>query len=209
MPDLTTTHCPELAQLLPAIIADNALHARWLNSLSMMESVGARKIAAYIDPIHVDETTLQHAAEEARHALYLKRQIGKLGQQFDDYTADALLAPHASYRYLHRLDWACSRYFQRAGFAARALKQRCYLMTTLLIEVRAMALYQTYQDALTQAGSRVHVRSILKEEEGHLAQMMRQWDELDAHWRDHYHALHAIEQTLFARWLTQLPLTTS
>ena len=198
------THCPQLAQLLPNIINDDQQHARWLNTLSMMESVGARKIAGYVDPIHVDELTLQHASEEARHAHYLKRQISKIGQKLPDYSRDNLLAPRASYHYLHRLDWTCSRYLKQKGLTGRALKNHSYLYVTYLIEVRAMKLYHTYQAALTHSSSPVHVRSILKEEEGHLANMTAQLDQTGPDWQAHCHDLHAAEQKLFERWLEQL-----
>ena len=198
------THCPQLAQLLPKIISDDPQHARWLNTLSMMESVGARKIAGYVDPIHVDELTLQHASEEARHAHYLKRQIGKIGQKLPDYSRDNLLAPRASYRYLHQLDWSCSRYLKQKGLSGRALKNHSYLYVTYLIEVRAMKLYHTYQAALIEAKSPVHVRSIIKEEEGHLANMSEQLHHIDPDWQKHCHDLQLTEQNLFDCWMSQL-----
>ena len=201
------THCPKLASILPPLIADDAKHALLLNSLSMMESIGARKIAAYVDPIHVDQITLQHAAEEMRHAYYLKRQILKLGQDLPDYSHEHTLAPRASYRYLHRLDWACSRHLKDLGYTGRALKHGCYLFVTYLIEVRAMTLYHTYQNALTQAGSRVHVRSIIKEEEGHLENMMAQLDEFNPQWREMSADLHEMEQALYDNWLNQVQKT--
>jgi bacterioferritin (cytochrome b1) len=198
------THCPRLAKLLPPLIADDEQHALLLNSLSMMESVGARKIAAYVNPIHVDQITLQHAAEEMRHAYYLKRQIKKLGQNLPDYSPRNLLAPHASYRYLHRLDWACSHHLKSLGYTGRALKHGCYLLVTYLIEVRAMKLYHTYQDALTHAGSRVHVRSIIKEEEGHLNNMSEQLQAFDSNWHEHIKTLTPIEQKLFDGWVKHI-----
>ena len=201
------THCPKLASILPPLIADDAKHALLLNSLSMMESIGARKIAAYVDPIHVDQITLQHAAEEMRHAYYLKRQILKLGQDLPDYSHEHTLAPRASYRYLHRLDWACSRHLKDLGYTGRALKHGCYLFVTYLIEVRAMKLYHTYQNALTQAGSRVHVRSIIKEEEGHLSNMMAQLETFTPEWHVHAQTLLTIEHTLFDGWISAVSRT--
>lgn len=197
-------HCPDLAQLLPHIIADDALHARWLNSLSMMESVGARKIAAYVHPIEVDLITLQHAFEEARHAYFLKKQIGKLKQTSPNYEPNYTLAPRASYRYLHKLDMSCARYLSNAGQTGRDLKHGCYLLVTYLIEVRAMKLYGTYQAALDAAASRVHVKSIISEEEGHLTNMMAQLTAFNPEWQNMSDDLHAMEQHLYQNWLAQI-----
>ena len=73
------------------IVADDSLHAKWLNSLSMMENTGARKISKYEHPVHTGIIVLKHAAEEARHAYYLKKQIEKLGKN---------ACPDYSYPYL-------------------------------------------------------------------------------------------------------------
>ena len=63
------------------IVADNMLHARWLNTLSLMENTGARKISASEDPATVTYIILKHAAEEHRHAFYLKKQIEKVADK--------------------------------------------------------------------------------------------------------------------------------
>ncbi len=67
----------ELNNILPTIIAQPQLHARWLNTLSLMENTGARKISASEDPVTVTYIILKHAAEEHRHAFYLKKQLKK------------------------------------------------------------------------------------------------------------------------------------
>ena len=201
------THCPQLAHMLPTIIGNDTTHAHWLNSLSMMESVGARKIAAYVHPLHVDLITLQHAFEEARHAYFLKRQINKLAIDCPDYTGAYLLAPRASFRYLHKLDMSCARYLSERGATGRALKHGCYLLVTYLIEVRAMMLYHTYQHALTHAGSRVHVHSIIKEEEGQHAKTEDKEARTNPQWREMSADLHEMEQALYDNWLNQVQKT--
>ena len=61
------------------IVENPELHAKWLNTLSFMENCGARKISAGEDRVKTSLLQLKHAAEEHRHAYYLKKQIGKLG----------------------------------------------------------------------------------------------------------------------------------
>jgi bacterioferritin (cytochrome b1) len=67
-----------MQKIIEAIIRNNEIHAKWLNTLSFMENAGARKISACEDPVTVDLIQLKHAAEEHRHAYYLKKQILKL-----------------------------------------------------------------------------------------------------------------------------------
>jgi len=66
-----------MKDLIRKITQDDHTHARWLNTLSMMENTGAKKIKNCEHPVFVNEIILKHAAEEARHAYYLKSQIQK------------------------------------------------------------------------------------------------------------------------------------
>lgn len=61
------------SQLLLEIVSDNDKHGRWLNTLSLMENSGARKISASEHKKEVTLIILKHAAEEHRHAYYLKK----------------------------------------------------------------------------------------------------------------------------------------
>jgi hypothetical protein len=55
------------------------------------------------------------------------------------------------------------------------LRFAAYLLVTYAIEVRADEFYPIYQDALDNAaGSKVNVKSIILEEEGHLEEMINQ-----------------------------------
>src|ERR1700761_5876810 len=112
-----TSNSYQLEQLLTTIVASNELHAKWLNTLSFLENCGARKIAACEHPTQVKEEMLKHAAEEFRHAYYLKRQIEKISATgFHDYDIYALLGGTATLHYLAFLDIQASRYLKDIGF---------------------------------------------------------------------------------------------
>jgi len=192
----------QLSDLVQTIVADDRLHAKWLNTLSMMENTGARKISRYEHPVKTNITVLKHAAEEARHAYYLKKQIAKL-QETDcpDYTFSYLLAPVTSYQYLLRLDAFACRYLRSKGFAAERINDIAYLLVTYAIEVRADELYEVYQNALTEAGSKVNVKSIIMEEAGHLEEMTRMLNELDTDWQPLADDVCAFEKELYTSWI--------
>jgi hypothetical protein len=104
----------DLNKILPTIIADNKLHARWLNTLSLMENTGARKISASEDPATVTYIILKHAAEEHRHAFYLKKQIEKTGKELcPTYADEYLVASAYSKYYLNMLDVEVCRYLKK------------------------------------------------------------------------------------------------
>src|ERR1700743_740068 len=130
----------ELNKILPVIIADNKLHARWLNTLSLMENTGARKISASEDPVTVTYIILKHAAEEHRHAFYLKKQIEKAGKEFcPNYSDEYLVAPNYSKYYLNMLDVEVSRYLKNElCLIGKELRFAAYLLVTYAIEVRAV-----------------------------------------------------------------------
>jgi len=195
-----------LNNILPNIIADNELHARWLNTLSLMENTGARKISASEDPVTVTYIILKHAAEEHRHAFYLKKQIEKAGSALCPTYADQyLVAPQYSKYYLNKLDVEVSRYLKsELKLSGRELRFAAYLLVTYAIEVRADELYPVYQQALDKASSKINVKSIILEEEGHLEEMINQLKNFSPVWQLHADKAVEIETRLFNDWVLAL-----
>src|SRR4029077_12459101 len=100
-----------MENIFSSLVQDNVLHARLLNTLSMMENAGAKKIKNCEHPVLVNEIILKHSAEEARHAYYLKKQIQKIAPKTcPTYEKKYLLAPNISYYYLHTLDIQVCRF---------------------------------------------------------------------------------------------------
>ncbi|GAB3936369.1 hypothetical protein [Mucilaginibacter myungsuensis] len=195
-----------LTTLLDTIVKDNTLHARWLNTLSLMENTGARKISASEDPTTVTYIILKHAAEEHRHAFYLKKQIEKVpGLDCPTYAAEYLLAPNYSKYYLNQLDVQACRYLKKElGLSGSELRFAAYLLVTYAIEVRADELYPIYQEVLDATKSKVNVKSIILEEEGHLEEMINQLQNFSPDWQKHADVAVAIETELFNDWVKGL-----
>lgn len=196
----------ELQSILTAIVTDNRLHARWLNTLSLMENTGARKISACEDPLTVTYIILKHAAEEHRHAFYLKKQLEKLDTtDCPTYAPEYLVASANSKQYLNQLDVEVCRYLKNElGLQGQELRFGAYLLVTYAIEVRADELYPIYQDVLTASGSKVNVKSIILEEEGHLEEMLNQLQHFSPDWKRHADKAVEIETRLFDKWLQAL-----
>ncbi|QNL52575.1 hypothetical protein H8S90_17375 [Olivibacter sp. SDN3] len=196
-----------MKNLFEKIIPNNYLHAKFLNTLSLMENTGARKISASEDTSTTTLMVLKHAAEEHRHAFYLKKQMLKLQQGLynNTYTEQELLAPVASRQYLHKLDVSTSRYLKNnMKISGKALRFGAYLFVTYAIEVRADKLYPCYQTMLTRLSSKVNVKSIILEEQGHLEEMVTQLRSFSSRWEDHAQYILAIESSLFKEWLKSL-----
>lgn len=191
-----------MKDVLMTIVQNDRLHARWLNTLSYLENTGARKISTCENDYTTDIVQLKHAAEEHRHAYYLKKQISKLDAgPFVHYENKDLFAPVHTKQYLQRLDLACCRYLgQHYKIIGNRLKYAAYLFVTYAIEVRADELYPVYQEVLSALQSKVMVKSIIVEEEGHLEEMIHMLQTFDANWERHANTILDIEKELFSHW---------
>jgi rubrerythrin len=196
----------ELEQLLEKIVSDDRTHAKFLNTLSLQENIGARKISANELPETTTFMVLKHAAEEHRHAFYLKKQISKLAtQDCPTYEPDYLLAPYSSKFYLNKLDLSTSRYLmEHLRLKGAALKFGAYLLVTYAIEVRADLIYPIYQDVLNRLNSKVSVRSIIIEEQGHLEEMTQQLKTFSKDWEFHAKNIISLEAALYKHWIDDL-----
>jgi hypothetical protein len=146
---------------------------------------------------------LKHAAEEHRHAFYLKKQIEKTGiENCTTYAGEYLMAPAYSRYYLNQLDIDVCRYLKKElSLSGKALRFAAYLLVTYAIEVRADELYPVYQQALENAGSKINVKSIILEEEGHLEEMINQLKSFSPDWESHAAKAVAFESSLFNKWV--------
>lgn len=166
----------EFETLISFYIADPKNHAKWLNTLSYLENCGARKIAKVEHPQEVSKEMLKHAAEEFRHAFYLKQQIStKLEQLLPSYHTEMMWGGLKTLRYLDRLELEICKMLKKNRISTGL---HVYILVTYAIEMRASEIYPLYQDLLSKAKSPVSVRSVLLEEKGHLQEMEKEMNAL-------------------------------
>ncbi len=198
-----------LNHFLEYVVNHSDIHAKWLNTLSLMENTGARKIAAGEHPLNTDISMLQHAAEEFRHAFYLKKQIAKTQVELHDYSFHNLLNPIGSYHYIRTLDVDISQYLKsQHGLKGRDLIFGAYILVTYAIEVRADDLYPQYEEALRKAGSKITVRPLIFDEQGHLEQIQKQMKTFFKNWNEVAEFAEKAEQRLFQEWMEEVQKTT-
>lgn len=196
-----------MKELLTTIVASHELHAKWLNTLSYLENCGARKIAVCEHPTLVKEEMLKHAAEEFRHAHYLKRQIERISSEtMETYSLPFILGGTASLHYLTALDLETSRYLKTEGLTKNGIKAAAYLLVTYAIELRANELYLIYDEVLKKAKSKVTVKSILLEEKEHLSEMQERLHQLPSGFI-HAEQVCAFEGALYKKWILSINST--
>lgn len=157
--------------VLARIVPEPALHARLINTLSMLEHLGSHKIMATQHSAAIDQPTLKHVAEEAHHAYFMKRQAEKTAGRPLEYVAADLLAPASARMYFQRLESAMARTLGRQKSLPSV-----YLYMSMIVEFRALWFYRLYQQALKRADHPMSLKRILGEEQSHLADIANRLD---------------------------------
>ncbi|SFK46794.1 ferritin-like domain-containing protein [Methylocapsa palsarum] len=189
--------------LIARIVADETLHARWLNTFSFLEYVGFRKIVKSQRADMMSAAILTHALEEGRHALGLKKLATKLGGAgFDSYTHESLLCGEEAETYFQNLDGACEDALLALPEAERAKLVYCYV--TWLIERRALDVYSVYKAALGESEIARKLHGLLAEEEKHLADVEGWLRASDPHFAERSKAFETIEENLYVRFIDAL-----
>ncbi|MGO9133315.1 MAG: hypothetical protein ACLP8A_04590 [Methylovirgula sp.] len=193
----------KLAPLIAAIIKDQKLHARWLNTFSFLEYVGFRKIVKSQRAETLSAATLTHAVEEGRHALRLKKLALALGgAAFDSYAPDALICGEDAEAYFQDLDHQTEAQFADCDEAERV--RLTYLYVTWLIERRALEVYGLYKKAVAGSEIAAQLDGLLAEENGHLRQVESEIGMNDPQHQTRAPALIALETQLYERFLATL-----
>ena len=167
-------------------------HARFLNTLSLMEHVGSRKIMSSQISRDLGGDTLRHLAEETRHAYFFKRAAEKLARRPLGYATDETLAGAAARGYMERLDASITD--ELGGRPPNALP---YLYMSLIVELRAVWFYRLYQEMLAEQKQGMSLKSVLAEEELHLDAMLARLADMDPHCTTRTARFQTLEQHRF------------
>lgn len=156
----------EWKKTLAQLVMIPELHARFLNTLSLLEYIGARKIMKSQQEESITPTVLGHMVEEIRHAQIVKKIAVKIGgPALKTYTEEALLCGEEGRAYIQAIDRCAESVLGEKSSWAN------YLLTTLIVEERAQEIYPLYDQLLAPLGLNGPLKAIFREEEEHLAQV--------------------------------------
>ena len=125
----------ERYDFLDSILRNQDIHAKFLNTLSFLEYIGARKIVKGRDEKSVDYETLMHMSEEIRHALLFKRFAMKVCSQERGYDQEGVFCYEITRNYIGKLDNYCETLVGADD---------CYALVSYIIELRAISFYRHY-----------------------------------------------------------------
>lgn len=180
-------------------------HALWLNTLSFLEHIGSRKIIKSQDSAYLTDMVLEHIAEEARHALFFKRLANKISpQDCKNYESRFLILADRTEAYFQTLDQKIHQELQ-TNTSSQNLIFFTYLYVTLLVEERAMVVYEVYEELLnlekkngnTAIPQTMTLKPILTEEQGHLDQMLSVLAKEDANFKENHQKFQKFEAQLY------------
>lgn len=183
-----------------------ALHARFLNTIAMLEYIGARKIMKSQRADMFDMDLLSHVSEETRHAWLVKRMAVKIDSvAAATWSEEHTLCRREAERYIQTLDRAAEDELKSCGDFASIQQPTTdshvnYLYTSLLIEERADVFYGTYVKVLEEYGMAGTLKSIMKDEAKHLEHMVANLFELDELAAKRLPGLREVEKKAFAQF---------
>lgn len=142
-------------------------HAKFLNTLSMLEYMGARKIFKSQRAETLNISVLNHAADEIRHARLLKKAALDLSDgRLEGYQEEELLCGQAARAYFQIVDCLGDE------LSIHLTSHQKYVVTTWLVERRALWVYPIYERILARSeqfrAQKMIVQAILKDEERHM-----------------------------------------
>ena len=150
-----------MREFLQKIASSPPLEARWLNTLSLLEFVGARKISRTVCQKHPSLDVLHHFADETRHAYTFKN----LSLQLSGGTFNNYLCRDEALGYFQTLDRDLSRWMTTVTKKDNSYQN--YLAVTCAIERRAMKLYPLYRSVTKDPRVREELGRVIEEEASH------------------------------------------
>lgn len=164
-----------------ALSHDELELARYLNTISLLEHIGSRKLAKSIPQQQFSYDLLTHLKEECEHALFFKDCAQKIAGKTLGYSADELMAPKSAKRYIQGID-------RLAQSMSLELRDKPYTFATWLIEIRAMWVYPKMEQVLKKRDLGISLRKVIHDERRHLREMNQQlkhlprWNTLKPFW---------------------------
>lgn len=148
--------------ILTILVKHPLIEARWLNTLSLLEFIGARKISKTVCQDYPGRDILAHYADEVHHADVFK----KLADTVAGVPFDGTLAADAAVSYFQLLDKTLTEWLGHVSGSSNTYHN--YLLVTRVIERRAMRLYPLYKSLTRSDAVRAGLDGIIHEEAGHL-----------------------------------------
>jgi long-chain fatty aldehyde decarbonylase len=152
---------------LDEVTSSGYKHYLWLRSLSYLEYIGYRKMVKALDYHDVHKGVFRHLTDEIRHSFMLKELAEKvfIGDVSKNLSLQEIKA--IAEDYFQGIDAAVHRWV--FDLTAQENPYLCYILTSYLVEIRAMKVYPQYFSHLNEAPAKYIIQQIIKDESEHLS----------------------------------------
>lgn len=190
------------SQFLQEILNSEAAHYHWLRSLSYLEYIGYRKMVKALGYGEMNQGVYHHLTDEIRHSFMLKELAEKaFDGKFQHVPFEKDLVTLAE-SYFHDVDEAIHQWVVYSSGEERPYL--CYLLTSYLIEKRAMTVYPSYFAQVQEAAAKVIIQKIIKDERDHLGYLETHLANLPEKAAFDHSNLWQFETTRFHEYLGQI-----
>jgi hypothetical protein len=157
--------------LLTRAAGDSELHARLLNTLSLLEHMGSHKIVATQDRTHGGSADAAPYRRGSPPCVVHEASGRETAARGMTYEAQDLLAPAAARMYFQRLEAVMLR-----SLTAQHSAHATYLYMSMIVEFRALWFYELYEQVLREGGYPLSLKRVLGEERNHLHEVAHRLD---------------------------------
>lgn len=191
--------------ILNECVKNTVSHARLLSTFSLIENTGACKIHRFERFGFRDEFILQHAYEEAGHAFLFKKLANQICLKAGIPKEIMPFDQTFSRNLIRLLDIEANRLIAKTNFAKGNDRfYLSYLIVTLSIEKRALAIYSTYQRWLQSTGKDFSIETLINEEIEHRRYLLHLFKKRTSDAESLLLAMEVSEGKIFERWLDRI-----
>lgn len=193
---------PVVKSVLTKLAANEILMARFLNTFSYMEFIGAMTLPRSFMNDEISDHALRHLLEENDHARLFRVHGEKLANRQLTYKTEDLFARPASRNYIYRTATYLRKNLRGSNISSNitgVVSQYC----SLVAEMRTAWLYPQMEMVLKE-NTRVSIAKIIRDESGHIYYLNSILSELDPDYQKRCAATLAVESEAFLRFMNKV-----
>ena len=188
-------------EFLDEVTGSESKHYLWLRSLSYLEYIGYRKMVKALGYDNVNKGVYHHLTDEIQHS-YMLRELAEKSFRRQNTEAFSQEYQDIAEEYFQKIDAEIDAWVQKASGAENPLY--CYLLTSFIVEKRAMTVYPNYYSRLSEAPSKLIIQKIIKDESEHLSYLEGKMPLVPGYNEGEADALLAFESECFSEYLRRM-----